>query len=123
MTRASVCVLTCSLLPGCSDPTVNCAPSNHLAIGVRPEDALSAAPLAATTTGLVQAGSYQDSLRSHLAGPDTLAAGRRAGTYAAHLTVPGYLPFDTAGLAVALVGSPCQTLNTLRFTARLTASP
>jgi hypothetical protein len=105
---------------------VECAPANALAIEVRPEDAGTAAPLAATATGTVQFGGYLDSFvqgPSSYAGPDTLAAGRRAGTYSVHIDVPGYAPFDTTGVGVRLIGSPCASLETQRFTARFVASP
>jgi hypothetical protein len=109
-----------------SDGAVNCAPSNALAVALRPVDASSLAPLASVATGMAGFGEYADTLErgpSIHAGADSLAGGFRTGTYSVHVEAPGYAAFDTSGVVVALTVGDCPELSTQRFTARLTLLP
>ena len=109
-------VLAALLLAGCGED-VNCLQGIFAAVSVHALAAQDGSPLLGAR-GAVSDGTYRDSLLAVGEGYYEGASGR-AGTYAVHLELAGYAPWDTAGVLVQSSPGPCAMVETERLEARL----
>ena len=91
-----------TLASACSDqgPIAACTATRSIAIEVAVTDSISGLGRADSATGLVQAGSYSDSLVVFSGAANTLFGGDRLGTYSVTISRPGYATWTRSGIAV-----------------------
>jgi hypothetical protein len=108
----------------CSDqgPIAACAATRSIAIEVAVTDSISGLGRADSASGLVQAGSYTDSLVSLGGSATLLFGGDQLGTYNVTLSRPGYAPWSRTGVAVTRK-SVCGSVIPVHLDARLQPGP
>ena len=108
MVRAVLCMLGCAVASGCNLADVSCPQIAAPAVLLQIREAGTGFPAADGARGIVQDGTYSDSLRvvawEPPAAPDTklymAAAFDRPGTYSVTLEKQGYQTFQQAGVVV-----------------------
>jgi len=113
-------VLTCWLTPmGCQNntaaPVAYCTAPQSIAVLVTPLDSLSLLSVADSARGIVQSGTYTDSLRRSVG---VLTGGTRLGTYQVTVERPGYHLWIRSNVQVTRQG-PCGNVEPERLTAYL----
>jgi hypothetical protein len=99
-------------------PTGFCTAPAPIAIEATVTDSVSGRPLADSALGLVQAGSYVDSLHHVSTSPALLFGGQRLGTYQVTISRTGYSPWQRSGISVTQTG-PCGNVLPVQLNARL----
>lgn len=112
------------LAAGCSDygPNAACAAVRSIAIEVNVTDSITGLARADSATGLVQSGSYTDSLLPYGSTPNLLFAGDRLGTYSVTVSRPGYATWSRTGIAVTNRGA-CGNVLPVQLDAPLQPGP
>jgi hypothetical protein len=117
-----------TLLVGCGENDVLCAPLANWAVAVDVRDSVTDALVVSEARGAVfLAGVLDDSLRPDLLfhlSPDTLLIGGSAeGRVEARVQHPAYLPWVARDVQTRLTQGECPDWQTQKLVARLQASP
>ena len=117
-----------SLLVGCSDSQVICAPLPPWAVAVDVRDSVTDAPLVSGARGAVfLAGALEDSLRRdrilHLSSDSLLVGGMTEGFVEVRVERAGYLPWSAADVQTSLSGGDCPSWETQQLVARMQTAP
>jgi hypothetical protein len=92
---------------GCGACTLSVEPG----IVVEIRDAVDGAPIAATASGSVTEGSFQDSLHLYDAPLRRAGAYEREGTYTVRVLHPGYVPWERSRVRVRDTGCSVATVT------------
>jgi hypothetical protein len=108
----------------CSDqgPNMACTATRSIAIEVSVTDSITGQNLADSATGLVQAGSYSDSLVAYNSPATVLLGGNQLGTYTVTVSRPGYATWSRSGIAVSQK-SACGSVLPVHLDALLQTGP
>ena len=97
-------------LAGCSE-WGGCTLSVEPGVIVEIRDAVDGAPIAATASGGVTDGSFQDSLRLYDGSLTRAGADEREGTYTVRVLHSGYVPWEQTGVRVRDTGCHVDTVT------------
>ena len=97
-------------VPGCSE-WGGCTTSVEPAVLVEIRDAEDGTPIAATASGTVSDGSFQDSLRLHDGSLTRAGADEREGTYTVRVLHTGYTTWEQTGVRVRDTGCHVDTVT------------
>jgi hypothetical protein len=99
-----------------------CSANFAFAVVIAVNDSITGASVADSARGVVQAGSYVDSL--HLAyPPPVLVGGMQLGTYQVIVDRAGYHEWTRNGVLVSQRAGPCNTIQSVHLTALLQRTP
>jgi hypothetical protein len=97
-------------LAGCSE-WGSCTLSVEPGVVVEIRDAADGTPIAATASGTITDGGFQDSLRLYDGSLSRAGADERAGTYRVHVVHAGYVPWEQTGVRVRDTGCHVDTVT------------
>jgi hypothetical protein len=128
MDRALYISVWVTMLVGCSDSQVICAPLPPWAVAVDVRDSVTDAPLVTEARGAVfLAGALEDSLRRdrilHLSSDSLLVGGMTEGLVEVRVERAGYLAWSAANVQTRLSGGDCPHWETQQLVARLQTAP
>ena len=103
-------LLVSTALAGCSD-WAGCTTSVEPGIVVEIRDAVDGTPIAATASGRVIEGSFQDSLRLYDGSLTRAGADEREGTYTVRVLHTGYAAWEQTGVRVRDTGCHVDTVT------------
>jgi hypothetical protein len=109
-TKALITLLATAALSGCSEWGA-CTPSVEPAVLVEIRDAGERTPIAATASGTVSDGSFQDSLRLHDGSLTRAGADEREGTYTVRVLHTGYVTWEQRDVRVRDTGCHVDTVT------------
>jgi len=98
------------VLAGCSE-WGGCTLSVEPGVLVEIRDAAEGTPIAATASGTVTDGSYEESLRLYDGSLTRAGADERAGTYRVQVVHPGYVPWEQTDVRVRDRGCHVDTVT------------
>ena len=104
---------------GVAAPVAYCTAPQSIAIEVSALDSISQVSVADSARGVVQSGSYLDSMRLAYG---VLLGGNKLGTYQVTIDRPGYREWIRADVRVTQQG-PCGNVIPVQLTARLQPAP
>lgn len=107
---------------GTDGPNAACTAIRSIAIEVNVTDSVTGLARADSATGLVQSGSYSDSLLPFGGTTNLLFAGDRLGTYTVTVSRPGYAAWSRTGIAVTTQGV-CGNVLPVHLDAPLQPAP
>jgi hypothetical protein len=103
-------LLVSLVLTGCSE-WGGCTLSVEPGVIVEIRDAVDATPIAATASGSITEGSFQDSLRLYDGSLTRAGADEREGTYTVRVLRTGYLVWEQTGVHVRDTGCHVDTVT------------
>lgn len=104
-------VLMVSLALGSCSEWGGCTLSVEPGVLVEIRDAADGTPIAATASGNITDGSYQDSLRLYDSSLMRAGADEREGTYTVQVLHTGYVPWERRGIRVRDTGCHVDTVT------------
>ena len=109
-TNILVVLLVTLALSGCSE-WGGCTTSVEPGVIVEIRDAVGGTPIAATASGSVRDGSFQDSLRLYDGALTRAGADEREGTYTVRVLHTGYVTWERTGVRVQDAGCHVDTVT------------
>ena len=121
--RVKLCLLglTVACGPEATRPNGRCSAAPSVAVVVVASDSVSGVSVSDSAHGLVQAGSYTDSLRLFFP-PPRLEGGNQLGTYEVVVSRRGYREWTRSGVVVSQQGQ-CGNVIPVQLVALLQPSP
>jgi hypothetical protein len=114
-------VIVSAALAGCDVGA--CSLSVEPGVIVEIRDAVDGAPIAATASGSVAEGSFQDSLRLYDGTLTRAGADEREGTYTVRVLHAGYVPWERTRVRVRDTGCHVDTVTLQAHLQRATSAP
>jgi hypothetical protein len=109
-TNILLSMLVTTALSGCSEWGA-CTTSVEPGVVVEIRDAVDGTPIAATASGSVHEGSFQDSLRLYDGALSRAGADEREGTYTVRVLHTGYVTWEQTGVRVRDTGCHVGTVT------------